>query len=203
MSNYESNTQVRESLRKKLGEFYGQKEVQQPEQKYKSYEEAKADEAGSNEKRIQAMIGFKRAALSEANKSVISLTNELYESMDIKQIMRERKKAEKRKAEAKEFRDNLYERELQKHIKEFSKVGGLSEDMVKGKAIEAVESDPSDALREAYDDFAEAKKRYTALNNCVDRYKVENADLIEAELTARRREELISSGILEELGVNG
>jgi murein L,D-transpeptidase YcbB/YkuD len=194
----EMQEKARAGVSRKLAEFYGQKkEVQQPEQKYKSYEEAKA--AGD----VKGMIGKKLEAGSAAKRGVISLTNELYESMDIKQIMRERKKAEKRKAEAKEFRDNLYEEELQKHIKEFSKVGGLSEDMVKGKAIEAVESDPSDALREAYDDFAEAKKRYTALNNCVDRYKVENADLIEAELTARRREELISSGILEELGVNG
>lgn len=197
MEAYEMEQKSRAGVSRKLAEFYGQKEVQQPEQKYKSYEEAKA--AGD----VKGMIGKKMEAGSAAKRGVISLTNELYESMDIKQIMRERKKAEKRKAEAKEFRDNLYERELQKWIKEFSKVGGLSEDMVKGKAIEAVESDPSDALREAYDDFAEAKKRYTALNNCVDRYKVENADLIEAELTARRREELISSGILEELGVNG
>ena len=187
---------VKKSIGAKLRAYYGEPEPKdEVASKYNSYEEAK--EAGD----VSGMIAKKLDAKRAANRSVIALTNELYSTLSIKDIMSQRKRADKAVTEAKEFKDDLYKREIDKLVKSFGKIGGLSEDMLRGKAIEAFDANPSEAYKEAEKDYREAKKRKTALNNCVDRYALENKDIIEAERERKRREEVLESGILDELGV--
>ena len=195
MEQWEMNKKAKEGVGKKLWELYGKKETkEEPESKYKTFEEAKA--AGD----VPGMIERKFNAKREANKTVIALTNELYESMDIKQIMRRRKRAEKEVAEVEELREDVYERELNKVITSMAGVGGLSDEHKIAKAKEYLADNPPKSIVEIEAEYTEAKKYHTALQNCISRFAVENADVIEAERERRRREEVLASGIMEELG---
>lgn len=187
---------VKKSISNKLGAYYGKPEPEaEGTEKYNSYEEAK--KAGD----VSGMIGKKLGAHRAANRSVIALTNELYESLDIKQIMSKRKTAEKAKDEAKDFYVTLYDKELKKVMDKMVAVGGMGEGVKRVKAEEYLAANMPDALIQAEKEYKEAKKYRTALENCFDRYCLENKDIIEAERERKRRDEVLASGVLEELGV--
>lgn len=202
MSEMETGKNVMDSIERKLDSYYGApKENSIPSAKYGSYEEAK--EAGD----VVEMIGCKllEADARASKKDLITLSNQYSSTMSIIDIQRKIPSAESIMKKSKSIMDRMYEAELNKVTKYYQKsVGGLQqEELAKAKAKEAVDewADADEEYQKAVADYLEAKREYTALSNAKDVYIEGNKELIEAERVRAKREELLSSGILAELGI--
>ena len=202
MGEMEISRGVMDSLENKLNSYYGvPKERTLPKAKYSSYEEAK--KAGD----VEEMIGCKLSdAEARASKSdVIALSNQYASTMSIVDIQKKLPSAESIMKKAKSIMERMYEAELNKVTKHYQKtIGGLQqEDIAKAKAKDAVDewANDNDEYQKAREDYLDAKREYRALNNAKDIYIEDNKELIEAEKANLKRAELLSSGILSELGI--
>lgn len=202
MGEMEINRGVMDSLENKLNSYYGvPKEGNLPSAKYSSYEEAK--KAGD----VKEMIGCKLSdAKAKASKrDVIALSKQYASTMSIVDIQKKLPSAESIMKKAKSIMERMYEAELNKVTKHYQKtIGGLQqEDIAKAKAKDAVDEwvNDNEEYQKAKEDYLDAKREYRALNNAKDIYIEDNKELIEAEKANLKRAELLSSGILSELGI--
>lgn len=103
---------------------------------------------------------------------------------------------------AKKVKDHLYEEEEKRIRKEYSStVGGLTGSKLEDEVFKHLSSYHGEEYEEAVSEFERVRKQYTAYCNAKDMYIEDNKELIEAERAKAKHEELLSSGILEELGI--
>ena len=190
---------VREMVARKISQRTQNQEPDKDElyTRYHSSNLDEAREAGN----VQEMIHYKRAARRLAHKSVITLSNEYYDQMSISDILKGIKATEKEVASNKELMDDLYEREQEKALSEYSKRFGTTDSRVQALVAEHMDSWNNEQYLQISNDYKNAKKRLTALNNAKSMYLEDNKELIEAEKQRVKREELLSSGLLEDLGI--
>ena len=199
MQAYEMNNKATEGLAKKLAVYREANPLQEPPvaktHDFDTYEDAK------NAKDVQGMLKHK---LGNYRKRVVNLSNEVYNTLPIKDIL---KGVEELKVSVQQKADDvetLREAQRRKIEKEYKHIGGLTGI----RFIEAVEEALSDyekgdeTFLQAVADAQEEKRKYTAYCNARDMYIEDNKDLIEAEREKNRKEEFKQSGILEKLGVS-
>lgn len=196
MQAYEMNNKATEGLAKKLAVYREANPLQEPPvaktHDFDTYEDAK---------NVQGMLKHK---LGNYRKRVVNLSNEVYNTLPIKDIL---KGVEELKVSVQQKADDvetLREAQRRKIEKEYKHIGGLTGI----RFIEAVEEALSDyekgdeTFLQAVADAQEEKRKYTAYCNARDMYIEDNKDLIEEEREKARKEELKQSGILEMLGVS-
>lgn len=187
--------EIRESIAKKRYVYYGNPKAEDEKPyKFATYEEAQA--AGS----IKGMIHMKRMKNQAAHRSVISLSNEYYETLSISDILKNLELIEKSTAEIEELKDACYQREFDRVLRDFLKTGA-NRDLARGKVFDYMNSWDDKEYSQLVSEYAESKKKLTAFSNARDRYIDEHKDLIEAERARVRREELLTSGLLESMGI--
>ena len=200
MEAWKMEKKVRESVAQKMAIYHGEsKGDNKPLFLFDTYEEAK--EAGS----VSGMLQHKMIAYRDRSRGVVSLSKEYSDTLSIIEIQSRLKEAKALEAKAKSLVERLYDKELERVTREYQKtIGGLqNEDIARGKALEYMGSwvEENEVYKEALKSYTEAKKEATALNNARDIYIEENKELIRAEQERAKREELLSSGILEDFGI--
>ena len=200
MEAWKMEKKARESVAQKMAIYHGEsKGVNNPLFLFDTYEEAK--EAGS----VSGMLQHKMSAYRDRSRGVVSLSKEYSDTLSIIEIQSRLKEAKALEAKAKSLVERLYDKELERVTREYQKtIGGLqNEDIARGKALEYMGSwvEENEVYKEALKSYTEAKKEATALNNARDMYIEDNKELIRAEQERAKREELLSSGILEDFGI--
>lgn len=204
MSDAEMNVKKRvdDSLTRKIQKHFAQNEIEVEIRSnvFSTYEEAK--QAGN----VREMIGFKKEAFDErvGTAGVIKLSNEYYSTLGISEIQKRLSVAESNMKKSKDAMDRMFDNEVEKLTKEYRKIGGLQDkEVARGKAIEAVDvwKLTDDEFLRLKGEYLECKKEFLALKNAKDMYIEDNKELIEYEKQRAKREELLASGILEELGI--
>lgn len=204
MSDAEMNVKKRvdDSLTRKIQKHFTQNEIEVEIRSnlFSTYEEAK--QAGN----VREMIGFKKEAYDErvGTAGVIKLSNEYYSTLGISEIQKRLSVAESNMKKSKDAMDRMFDNEVEKLTKEYRKIGGLQDkEVARGKAIEAVDvwKLTDDEFLRLKGEYLERKKEFLALKNAKDMYIEDNKELIEYEKQRAKREELLASGILEELGI--
>lgn len=199
MQAYEMNNKATEGLAKKMAVYREANPLQEPPvaktHDFDTYEDAK------NAKDVQGMLKHK---LGNYRKRVVNLSNEVYNTVPIKDIL---KGVDELKASVQEKVDDvetLLEAQRRRIEKEYKQIGGLVGIRFDAKAQEALsEYERTDSIYlQAVADAQEEKRKYTAYCNARDMYIEDNKDLIEAEREKTRKEEFKQSGILEKLGVS-
>lgn len=199
MSAYEMNNKATEGLAKKMAVYREANPLQEPPvaktHDFDTYEDAK------NAKDVQGMLKHK---LGNYRKRVVNLSNEVYNTVPIKDIL---KGVDELKASVQEKVDDvetLLEAQRRRIEKEYKQIGGLVGIRFDAKVQEALsEYERTDSTYlQAVADAQEEKRKYTAYCNARDMYIEDNKDLIEAEREKIRKEEFKQSGILEKLGVS-
>lgn len=187
--------EIKRSINKKLSMYHGEepeKEINTPS-KYSSYAEAK--QAGD----IVSMIAFKRA---NKGAGLRTLSAE-YAKLPILEIQSRIKSTEETLKKAEAIVERMHEQEYNRLKKEYSHIGGLVGIRLEGAIAEAMQDykRKDEEYIEALAEYNTVKTEYTALKNAKDAYIIANQQLIEEERVKAQREELISSGILAELGI--
>lgn len=203
MGNYQFDKKAEESIGKKLNALHGFTEPEERVESIISYDKAKED--GN----VKAMLANKltqyREKKSGLDNSVIDLSQEYYSTLSIGDIQSRLHKTKALVDKAKDTMDRIYKEELDKITKHYQKtIGGLQdEELARCKAIEAAKEQVVmiDEYKEAFIIYGDSKKEYTALKNAKEMYIEDNMDLINAEKERVRKEELLASGILEEMGL--
>lgn len=200
MEAWKMEKKARESVAQKMAIYHGEsKGDNKPLFLFDTYEEAK--EAGS----VSGMLQHKMSAYRDRSRGVVSLSKEYSDTLSIIEIQSRLKEAKALEAKAKSLVERLYDKELERVTREYQKtIGGLqNEDIARGKALEYMGSwvEENEVYKEALKSYTEAKKEATALNNARDMYIEDNKELIRAEQERAKREELLSSGILEDFGI--
>lgn len=202
MNSFEMGMKARESVSKKMAEHFGYtEEKQEPKEKYSSYDEAKEAED------VSGMLyhKFREREARRKGSNVITLSKEYASTLSIAEIQKRIPHSKDLAEKAKALMDRIYNTELDKVTKHYQQtIGGLQgEEMARAKAMEAVDewAMQNEEYLEARSTYEEASRDYTALTNAKEMYIEANMDLIEAERERARKEELLGSGILEELGI--
>lgn len=199
MRAYEMNNKATEGLAKKLAVYREANPLQEPSvtktHDFDTYEDVK------NAKDVQGMLKHK---LGNYRKRVVNLSNEVYNTVPIKDIL---KGVDELKASVQEKVDDvetLLEAQRRRIEKKYKQIGGLVGIRFDAKVQEALsEYEKTDSTYlQAVADVQEEKRKYTAYCNARDMYIEDNKDLIEAEREKIRKEEFKQSGILEKLGVS-
>lgn len=199
MQVYEMNNKATEGLAKKMAVYREANPLQEPPvaktRDFDTYEDAK------NAKDVQGMLKHK---LGNYHKRVVNLSNEVYNTVPIKDIL---KGVDELKASVQEKADDvetLLEAQRRRIEKEYKHIGGLTGIRLMGAVEDALNDyeKGDETFLQAVADAQEEKRKYTAYCNARDMYIEDNKDLIEAEREKARKEELKQSGILEMLGVS-
>lgn len=199
MQAYEMNNKATEGLAKKLAVYREAKPLQEPPvaktHDFDTYEDAK------NAKDVQGMLKHK---LGNYRKRVVNLSNEVYNTLPIKDILKGVDELKVSVQEKVDDMETLLEAQRRRIEKEYKQIGGLVGIRFDAKVQEALsEYEKTDSTYlQAVADAQEEKRKYTAYCNARDMYIEDNKDLIEAEREKARKEELKQSGILEMLGVS-
>ena len=199
MQAYEMNNKATEGLAKKLAVYREANPLQEsPVAKthdFDTYEDAK------NAKDVQGMLKHK---LGNYRKRVVNLSNEVYNTLPIKDILKGVDELEVSVQEKVDDVETLLEAQRRRIEKEYKQIGGLVGIRFDAKVQEALsEYEKTDSTYlQAVADAQEEKRKYTAYCNARDMYIEDNKDLIEAEREKNRKEEFKQSGILEKLGVS-
>lgn len=199
MQAYEMNNKATEGLAKKLAVYREANPLQEPPvakpHDLDTYEDAK------NAKDVQGMLKHK---LGNYRKRVVNLSNEVYNTLPIKDILKGVDELEVSVQEKVDDVETLLEAQRRRIEKEYKQIGGLVGIRFVAKVQEALsEYEKTDSTYlQAVADAQEEKRKYTAYCNARDMYIEDNKDLIEVEREKIRKEEFKQSGILEKLGVN-
>lgn len=199
MQAYEMNNKATEGLAKKLAVYREANPLQEPSvaktHDFDTYEDAK------NAKDVQGMLKHK---LGNYRKRVVNLSNEVYNTLPIKDILKGVDELEVSVQEKVDDMETLLEAQRRRIEKEYKQIGGLVGIRFDAKEQEALsEYEKTDSTYlQAVADAQEEKRKYTAYCNARDMYIEDNKDLIEAEREKARKEEFKQSGILEMLGVS-
>lgn len=199
MQAYEMNNKATEGLAKKLAVYREANPLQEPPVEkthdFDTYEDAK------NAKDVQGMLKHK---LGNYRKRVVNLSNEVYNTLPIKDILKGVDELEVSVQEKVDDVETLLEAQRRRLEKEYKQIGGLVGIRFDAKVQEALsEYEKTDSTYlQAVADAQEEKRKYTAYCNARDMYIEDNKDLIEAEREKNRKEEFKQSGILEKLGVS-
>lgn len=199
MRAYEMNNKVTEGLAKKMAVYREANPLQEPPvaktHDFDTYEDAK------NAKDVQGMLKHK---LGNYRKRVVNLSNEVYNTVPIKDILKGVDELEASVQEKVDDVETLLEAQRRRVEKEYKQIGGLVGIRFDAKVQEALsEYERTDSTYlQAVADAQEEKRKYTAYCNARDMYIEDNKDLIEAEREKTRKEEFKQSGILEKLGVS-
>lgn len=199
MQAYEMNNKATEGLAKKMAVYREANPLQEPPaiktHDYDTYENAK--NAGD----VQGMLKHK---LGNYRKRVVNLSNEVYNTLPIKDILKGVDELEASVQEKVDDVETLLEAQRRRIEKEYKQIGGLVGIRFDAKVQEALsEYERTDSTYlQAVADVQEEKRKYTAYCNARDMYIEDNKDLIEAEREKNRKEEFKQSGILEKLGVS-
>ena len=198
MQSWEMEKKSREGVSKKLSMYHSteQKKEASTPNKYASYAQAK--EAGDT----QAMIGFRLANMSSRRAGLMALSNE-YSKLSITEIQNRIKSSGELLEKASEIKNRMYKQEYDRLKREYAKIGGLVGERLEGEVISALEDY---ARRDA--DYKEAVAEYNnlsievrALKNAKEIWINDNKALIEEERIKAQRADLLSSGVLQELGI--
>lgn len=199
MQAYEMNNKATEGLAKKLAVYREANPLQEPlvakTHDFDTYEDAK------NAKDVPGMLKHK---LGNYRKRVVNLSNEVYNTLPIKDILKGVDELEVSVQQKADDVEMLREAQRRKIEKEYKHIGGLTGIRFIG-AVEEALSDyekGDETYLQAVADAQEEKRKYTAYCNARDMYIEDNKDLIEAEREKNRKEEFKQSGILEKLGVS-
>lgn len=197
MQAWEMEKQAKESLFKRLDLYRGKPKETVHTNTQISYDEAKA--AGN----VGAMLDAKFRAFDEKAKNLVALTNEVYATKSITEIQNSIKELEKSVEKSAETVQLLEQAQERKFRKEYSRIGGLVGIHLDAAVYEAMNEwlSTNEKYLEAVAELKDVKKDYTAHCNAKEIYLEDNKDLIEAEREKARRRDLLSSGILEELGI--
>ena len=199
MQAYEMNNKATEGLAKKLAVYREANPLQEPSvtkpHDFDTYEDAK------NAKDVQVMLKHK---LGNYRKRVVKLSNEVYNTVPIKDILKGVDELKVSVQEKVDDMETLLEAQRRRIEKEYKQIGGLVGIRFDAKVQEALsEYEKTDSTYlQAVADAQEEKRKYTAYCNARDMYIEDNKDLIEAEREKTRKEEFKQSGILEKLGVS-
>lgn len=199
MQAYEMNNKATEGLAKKLAVYREANPLQEPPvaktHDFDTYEDAK------NAKDVQGMLKHK---LGNYRKRVVNLSNEVYNTLPIKDILKGVDELEVSVQEKVDDVETLLEAQRRRIEKEYKQIGGLVGIRFDAKVQEALsEYEKTDSTYlQAVADAQEEKRKYIAYCNARDMYIEGNKDLIEAEREKNRKEEFKQSGILEKLGVS-
>lgn len=189
----------RKSVGQKLAVYHEEKDKDEvePLYLYDTYEEAK--KAGS----VSGMLQHKMRDRREEHKKITSLSNEIYSTKSITEIQNRIKELERSVEKQEETVQLLEQAQERKFRKEFSRIGGLVGIHLDAAVYEAMNGwlSTDEKYLEAVTELKTVKKDYTAHCNAKELYLEDNKDLIEAEREKNRRRDLLSSGILEELGI--
>lgn len=202
MNSFEMDMKAREGVRKKMAEHFGYtEEEQEPKEKYSSYDEAQ------KARDVKSMLDYKFREREAKRKgsNVITLSKEYASTLSIAEIQKRIPHSKTLAEKAKALMDRIYNTELDKVTEHYQKtIGGLQgEEMARAKAMEAVDAwaMKNEGYLEARSAYEEVNREYTALKNAKEMYIEANMDLINAEKERARKEELLASGILEEMGL--
>lgn len=199
MQAYEMNNKATEGLAKKLAVYREANPLQESSviktHDFDTYEDAK------NAKDVQGMLKHK---LGNYRKRVVNLSNEVYNTLPIKDILKGVDELEVSVQEKVDDVETLLEAQRRRIEKKYKQIGGLIGIRFDAKVREALsEYKKTDSTYlQAVADAQEEKRKYTAYCNARDMYIEDNKDLIEAEREKIRKEEFKQSGILEKLGVS-
>lgn len=189
----------RKSVGQKLAVYHGEKDKDEvePLYLYDTYEEAK--KAGS----VIGMLQHKMKGHREKSEKITSLSNKVYATKSITEIQNSIKELEKSVEKQAETVQLLEQAQEQKFRKEYSRIGGLVGIHLDAAVYDAMNEwlSTDEKYLEAVTELKTVKKDYTAYCNAKEIYLEDNKALIEAERERARQRELLSSGILEELGI--
>lgn len=197
MQAWEMDKKASEGISKKLMDYHGNPKETVHTSTQMSYEDAK--KAGN----VRAMISCKLGAHKKGVEKITALSNEVYSTKSITEIqnaIRELKKSVEEQSETVQLLEQAQERKIRK---EYSKIGGLVGIRLDAAVEEAMDEwmGADGRYMEAVKELNATKRNYTAHCNAKEMFLEDNKDFIEAERKKARQKELLSSGILEELGI--
>lgn len=194
---WEMEKRAKENLDKKMVAYHGEPKEIVHTKTETTYEDAKAA------KNVGAMIDCKMNVHRKEVEKIISFSKEIYSSKSIAEIQNRIKELERSVEKQEETVQLLEQAQEQKFRKEFSRIGGLVGIHLDAAVYAAMNEwlSTDEKYLEAVTELKTVKKDYTAYCNAKELYLEDNKDLIEAEREKSRRRDLLSSGILEELGI--
>lgn len=194
---WEMTKKANESISKKLRDYHGDPKETVHTSTQMSYEDAK------NAGNVRAMISCKRGTHKKGVEKIVALSNEVYTTKSITDIQNGIKSLEASVENTMKTVQLMEQEQERKIINQYRKIGGLS-----GIHLDAAVNDFMESWRRTDEKYLEenaklrsVKREYTAYCNAREMYLEDNKDLIEAEREKARQRELLSSGILEELGI--
>lgn len=189
---------VRRSIGEKLKAYYGDtpKNSEISPLRHSTYEEAR------DAKDVRSMISHKfLASTGMPERKRLSALSREYANLSIVEIQQRIKDASLSVEKAEEAKEQLYQTEFERLLKVCKRALGGNEDRARVKALEYMATfiREDEAYIKAENAYKDANREYTALRNAQAIYIEDNKELIEAEKTNRRRDELLASGLLDEL----
>lgn len=194
---WEMEKRAKENLDKKMVAYHGEPKEIVHTKTETTYEDAKAA------KNVGAMIDCKMNVHRKKVEKIISFSKEIYSSKSIAEIQNSIKELEKSVKDKTETVQLLEQEQERKFRKEYSRIGGLVGIHLDAAVYQAMDEwlSTNEKYLEAVAELRAIKRDYTAYCNAKEMYLEDNKDLIEEERAKARRAELLSSGILEELGI--